>query len=44
MIFKLKQKPYINAGIFIDDIRTVFLQYIDAPRGLAVFAQEPPFY
>jgi hypothetical protein len=38
MILKVNQKPYINAGIFLDDIRTIFLPYIDMLRGLAVFA------
>jgi hypothetical protein len=33
------QKPYINAGLFIDPIRTVFLPYIDTFRGMAVFGQ-----
>jgi hypothetical protein len=33
----------MNIGIFLDDSRTVFLQYIDAFRGLAVFAQEAAF-
>jgi hypothetical protein len=41
MILKFNRKPYINAGIFLDDIRTIFLPYIDMLRGLAVFAQEP---
>jgi hypothetical protein len=41
MILKFNQKPYINAGIFLDDIRTIFLPYIDMLRGLAVFAEEP---
>jgi hypothetical protein len=40
MILKCNQKPYINAGIFIDYIRTVFLPNIDALRRLAVFLQE----
>jgi hypothetical protein len=40
MILKCNQKPYINAGIFPDYIRTIFLPYIDAFHGLAVFAQE----
>jgi hypothetical protein len=26
---KFNQKPYINAGIFLDYIRTVFLPYIE---------------
>jgi hypothetical protein len=40
MILKFNQKPYINAGIFLDYIRTVFLPYVDALRGLVVFPQE----
>jgi hypothetical protein len=34
------QKPYFNADSFPADIRTIFVSYIDAPRGLAVFAPE----
>jgi hypothetical protein len=41
MILKFNQKPYINAGIFLDYIRTIFLPCIDMLRGLAVFVQEP---
>jgi hypothetical protein len=41
MILKFDQKLYINAGIFLDFIRTIFLPFIDMLRGLAVFAQEP---
>jgi hypothetical protein len=41
MVLKFNQKPYINTGIFLDYIRTIFLSYIDILRGLAVFAQEP---
>jgi hypothetical protein len=41
MILKFNQKPYINAGIFLDYIRIIFLPYIDMLRGLAVFAEEP---
>jgi hypothetical protein len=41
MIFKFNQRPYINAGIFLDDVRTLFLPYIDMLRGLAVVVQEP---
>jgi hypothetical protein len=37
---KFDQKPYINAGIFIDYIKTIFLPYIDAFRALVVLAQE----
>jgi hypothetical protein len=40
MILQLNQKPYIHADIFLDYMRTVFLPYLDALRGLAVFAQE----
>jgi hypothetical protein len=42
MILKFNQKPYINASIFLADIRTIFLPYIDILRGLARFAQESP--
>jgi hypothetical protein len=38
--FTSNQKPYFNAGIFLDSIRTVFLQDIDSLRGMAVLAQE----
>jgi hypothetical protein len=41
MILKFKQKPYINAGIFPDSIRTMFLPHIDMLRDLAHFVQEP---
>jgi hypothetical protein len=41
MILKFNQKAYINAGIFLDYVGTIFLPYIDMPHGLAVFAQEP---
>jgi hypothetical protein len=37
---KFTQKPYFNAGIFLADIRTILLQYIDIFHGLAVLAQE----
>jgi hypothetical protein len=37
---KFNQKAYINAGIFLDYIRTIFLPYIDGFRGLAVLAEE----
>jgi hypothetical protein len=37
---KFNQKPYFNADIFFDDIRTIFLPDVDTSRGLAVFAQE----
>jgi hypothetical protein len=37
---KFNQKPYFNAGIFLDDIRTILLQYSDTFRGRAVLAQE----
>jgi hypothetical protein len=37
---KFNQKPYFNAGIFLDCIRTTLLPYIDILRGLAVLAQE----
>jgi hypothetical protein len=41
MILKFNQKPYINAGIFLDYIRAIFVPYIDMLRGLAIFAEEP---
>jgi hypothetical protein len=34
------QKPYFNAGIFFDEIRTILLPYTDTFRGRAVLAQE----
>jgi hypothetical protein len=37
---KFNQKPYINVGFFLGCIRTIFLQYIETPRGLTLFAQE----
>jgi hypothetical protein len=37
---KFNQRPYFNAGIFLDYIRTVFLPYVDTFRGRAVLAQE----
>jgi hypothetical protein len=37
---QLNQKPYINAGIFLDYIRIIFVPYIDTFRGLAVLTQE----
>jgi hypothetical protein len=40
---QFNQMPYINAGIFFDDIRSIFLPYIGSLRGLAVFAQEIAF-
>jgi hypothetical protein len=33
---KFKQKPHFNAGIFLVDIRTILLPYIDTFRGRAV--------
>jgi hypothetical protein len=39
-ILKFNQKPYINAGIFLDYIGTIFSPSIDVLRGLAVFSQE----
>jgi hypothetical protein len=40
--FRLEIQPeaLFNAGIFLDDIRTIFLQYIDVLPGRAVLAQE----
>jgi hypothetical protein len=40
MISKDNQRPYVNAGNFLDYIRAVFLSYIDAFRGLVEFAAE----
>jgi hypothetical protein len=37
---KFSQKPYFNAGIFLDSIRTIGLTYIDIFRDRAVLAQE----
>jgi hypothetical protein len=37
---KFNQKPYLNASMFLDSIRTICLPYIDGFRSLAVFAQE----
>jgi hypothetical protein len=37
---KFNQKPDVNARIFLDDIRTIILPYIDTLLGLAVNAQE----
>jgi hypothetical protein len=37
---KVNQKPYFNAGIFLADIRTIFLPYINTFRGRVVLAQE----
>jgi hypothetical protein len=37
---KVKQKLYLNAGIFLDSIKTIFLQYIDIFAVLEVFAEE----
>jgi hypothetical protein len=37
---KFNQKSYINADIFLDYMRTVFLPEIDTFRGQAVLAQE----
>jgi hypothetical protein len=37
---KCNQKPYVNVGSFLDNIRTIFLSYLDTLRGLAVFAEE----
>jgi hypothetical protein len=34
------QKPYFNAGLFLDAIGTIVLPYIDTFRGLAVLTQE----
>jgi hypothetical protein len=37
---KCNQKPYFNAGIFLADIRSILLPYIDIFRGRALLAQE----
>jgi hypothetical protein len=37
---KFNQKPYFNAGIFTDYIKTIFLPCSDILHGLAVLAQE----
>jgi hypothetical protein len=37
---KSNQKPYVNAGFFLADIRTILLPYIDTFRGREVLAQE----
>jgi hypothetical protein len=37
---KFKQKPYFNAGIFLDYSRTVFLPYLVTLRALSAFAEE----
>jgi hypothetical protein len=37
---KFNQKLYFNAGIFLADIRTILLPYIDTFRGLAVLGQQ----
>jgi hypothetical protein len=41
---QFNQRPYVNAGILLGYIRTVFLSYIDAFHGLAVFAEEVAIY
>jgi hypothetical protein len=40
VILKSHQKPYINAGIFLDYNRTVFLPYLVIRDGLGAFAEE----
>jgi hypothetical protein len=37
---KSNQKPYFNAGFFLDYFSTMFLPLIDAPRDLTFFAKE----
>jgi hypothetical protein len=37
---KITQKPYLEAGIILDDIRTVLLPYLTGLRGLAVLVQD----
>jgi hypothetical protein len=36
----INHRPYLEAGIFLDGIRTIFLPYLDTLPGLAVLAQE----
>jgi hypothetical protein len=40
---EFNDKPYFNAGIFHDYIRTIFLRYSDNVRGLTVLAHEIVF-
>jgi hypothetical protein len=40
---KSNQRPGINAGIFLDHVRTVFFTYLLALRSLAAFSQEISF-
>jgi hypothetical protein len=40
---KFNQKPYFNAGIFLDYVRTIFLPYVETFHGLTVFPQELAF-
>jgi hypothetical protein len=37
---RINQTLYLEAGIFLDDMRTILLSYIDSLRGRAVLAQE----
>jgi hypothetical protein len=38
------QKRDFNAGIFFDDLRTIFLSYIDTFRDLALLRKKSPSY
>jgi hypothetical protein len=40
LILKSNQKSYLSAGIFLEDIRTVFFPYLVSLRDLAVFTEE----
>jgi hypothetical protein len=40
LILESSQKPYINAAIFLDYIRTVFSPCLVSLRDLAIFAEE----
>jgi hypothetical protein len=40
LILKSNQKPYMNVGIFLDDLITVFLPDLVRLRGLVAFAED----
>jgi hypothetical protein len=40
LILKSNHWPYVNAKIFLEDVRTVFLPYLICVRGLGAFAAE----
>jgi hypothetical protein len=40
LILKSNHRPYVNAEIFLEDVRTVFLPYLVCVRGLGAFAAE----